>query len=190
MKLKEVDIAERNFLILAESIDREFGGEIPWLKDFSELRLSMNVDHFRNGFIDCVRGFTEPENIVAYALATSDLSETFLGGMLHLPVSPEEFESDELRRIAAELTTNRYSYITCLHMRDVVRGKGHGAALFSEAMTRILSRHPKVWGVVSKEELLPWYEHFGGTTVAHMSGNEDGLALITYDDKTFRKRTF
>ncbi len=188
MRLQKGSLKERTFVLQCNQVLQHFGKyDIPWLRDLHEAMYVTNPKQFVHKFRENMHA-TEQDRIVPYTLVSSDSDRTYLGGMWHFTKSPEVFASSELQEIHTDLESEEYAYMSCLHVRDMFRGKLYGTELFSKALQKITEEYPKAWGVVSEPELLRWYEYFGGEVQNCMSSNEDKLAVVTFEQSTIRKR--
>lgn len=188
MRLQQNSIRERTFVLQCNQVVQAFGKyNIPWLKDLSELMYITNPKEFEIFFKESM-GIEAYDHIIPYTLVSSNSERRYIGGMWHFTKSPEVFESEELENIRKDIEAEKYAYMTCLHVRDMFRGKLYGTELFSKALQTVLKDYPKAWGVVSESELLHWYEYFGGVVQNCISGNSDKLAIVTFDQDTVRRR--
>lgn len=178
MRLITRSLSGRAFLLQFLEIMAEFGGEIPWLEPLQPIRFSTNGTWFRDQLLRALR--QEEERIVPLQFVTSDRPGDFVGGMLHFPVSPEQFRDRENREIQERLTHQGASFISCLQVRDVCRGQGHGRDLLERSLQVLLRSHGRVWGVVSKPSLVTWYASFGFRLCSPRE-NEDKLWILTLD---------
>ena len=174
MRLVKRSLSGRAFAIQFSEILSEFGEIIPWLKPIQSLRYATNGSFFRSE----IESRLGCEDLVPYQFTTHDQSRDFVGGVLHFPVSPEVFSDARNQSIARKLAEEDASYVTCLQVRDVLRGSGHGRQLMERAVNSIPLSHPKVWAVC-EPELVPWYQSFGAR-VLNRQDNSDDLIIIAW----------
>ncbi|MCF7834487.1 hypothetical protein K9M48_00330 [Candidatus Gracilibacteria bacterium] len=186
MKLLEPNIEDRTFLIQFGDIVSEFGQEIPRLKKIENLKYFTDANVFKSELFNTL-GIDHQETISPYILTKDDRGKEYIGGLLSFSQSPEMFTDPNNELVRQELESAKYAYITCLQIRDVLRGGNYGIELLSKAFEKILDRFEKVWGVVSKQELLSYYAYFGAK-IENQIDNNDNLFLITMDRQGFKKR--
>lgn len=174
MILVRRSLAGRAFSLQFNEIMAEFGNLIPWLRAVRPLKYATNGAYFKQE----LRRSLGCEEIVPYQLTTADRSHEFVGGILHFPVSPENFQDRHNKQISATLSNDGAHYITCLQVREVMRGAGHGQDTMERVVRSILKTHPKVWAVC-EPELVPWYQSFGAQ-VLNTKENKDNLSIIAW----------
>lgn len=188
MRLQQNSLESRTFVLQCNQVLHTFGKyDIPWLRNLSELMYITNPKEFETKLLQAM-GSSNLQTITPYTLVTNTKERKYVGGMWRFGTSPEIFESNDLETIRKQLEEEKYAYMSCLHVRDMFRGKMYGTELFSKALQKIMEMYPKAWGVVSEPELLHWYEYFGGKVQNCMNGNEDKLAIVTFDERTIRRR--
>ncbi len=176
MQLVSRSIAGRAFFPQFTEILGEFGEKIPWLRPAQDLRFITNSAYFRRkleSLLGCPEG-----GIVCYQLTAPTEGREYVGGVLYFPHSPERLVDPHNQALVEQLERAGASYISCLQVREVLRGAGHGTELLHKAMKTILRKHPVVWAVC-EPELLPWYQA-GGAAVLNRPHNNDNLALIRW----------
>ena len=186
MKLKTSAIENREFLIQFNDILGEFWREIPRLKKISHTRYITNIEALKQEMFQSLK-LDSSAKITPYMLTTDDKNEEYIWGLLHFSNSPEKFKDKNNEVIKQQLAYENYSYLTCLQIRDVFRGGSSGIRSFSKLMEEILKKFPKIRCVVPNERLITYYKYFGGEIINNMD-NEDNLALIIGDEKSFIKR--
>jgi hypothetical protein len=186
MKLKNPDLKERTFLIQFQDIISEFWNEIPRLKEIKDLKYVTDTEVFKNELFNQL-WLEKTERINSYILTTDDKREEYIWGLLSFSKSPEKFTDLNNEIIKQQLEREKYSYITCLQIRDVLRWPNYWAELFSKSVSEILKEFHKFRWVVSKEKLLPYYKYFWFEPINTIN-NEDGLFILTCDEKSFKKR--
>lgn len=179
MHLVKRRLAGRAFLLQFMELMREFGQVIPWLEPLRTVGYYTNGVYFRDSImrsLDC----REPDEVTPYQFVTSDVSREYIGGILHFARSPEVFVDCGNQALMEQLVAEGFQYITCLQVRNVLRGQGHGTAIMRRALKSILATHNKVWGAVSNPRLLPWYAHLGAH-VRSGTHNEDKLWIVSWE---------
>ncbi|HEY4493128.1 MAG TPA: GNAT family N-acetyltransferase [Candidatus Paceibacterota bacterium] len=160
---------------------KEFGKIIPWLAPLRSIAYSTNARYFRDTFLSEFN--CDEEDIIPYQLTDNDPGEDFIGGIWHFPKSPEKFIDSRNCEVAERLAFERYRYISCLHVRDVRRGKGSGRLIMRSALDSILKNHGSVWGVVSERDLVPWYQTLGAEVLSARQ-NKDNLWIVSWDESS------
>jgi len=187
MRLQQNSLRERTFVLQCVEVLNAFGKyDIPWLRDLHELMYITNPKQFERKFKESM-GIEMDDDVVPHTLVSSGSERNYVGGMWHFSKSPERFESASLKRICKDLETDLYAYMTCLHVRGILQGRRYGTELFSKVLQTIMKKYPNAWGVVSEPELLHWYQYFGGVVQNCMSDNAEGLAIVTFDERTIRR---
>jgi len=186
MKLSNPDLKDRSFLIQFQDIISEFWNEIPRLKEIKNLKYTTNTEVFQKEIFNQL-GLENTEKIKSYILTTNDRKEEYIWGLLSFSKSPEKFTDLNNETIKQQLESEKYSYITCLQIREILRWTNYWVELFSKSVNEILKEFHKFRWVVSKEKLLPYYKYFWFEPINTMK-NEDGLFILTCDEKSFKKR--
>jgi len=179
MILKSVELGERGFLIQFFEIMHEFGGVIPWLDGMDELRFATNGRFFCEELMR--RTGQDDAPIMPFQLVDSDPARTYLGGIIHFPRSPERLVDRRNLAVVERLTHEGASFISCLQVRDVRRGRGIGNTVMTRALRAILRSQGAVWGVVSNPALIPWYRSLGAQVLSPLE-NRDGLWIVHWKD--------
>lgn len=179
MQLVMCDLRDRSFLLQLFTIMHEFGDVIPWLDPLRHIQYWTNAERFRDELLLRL-GCADEGEIVPYQLHAGSDGNDYMGGILHFPVAPERFKDLHNCAIHARLRFEHTSFISCLQVRDMYRGDGHGARIMREALDAILAEHGgRVWGVVSDPRLVRWYEALGGRVLSPAE-NKDGLWIVKF----------
>lgn len=179
MQLTARSLKGRAFLLQFTQIMSEFGREIPWLEPLKTIAFSTNSTYFRDRFL-CSLGCKEAEDVTPWQFVSSDESREYFGGILCFAHSPEKFRDRANQETLELLNHARYRFVSCLQVRDVLRGQGHGNELMKRALRAILARHEKVWGVASNFRLLPWYTSLGAKVHSPWV-NRDNLWIVSWE---------
>jgi len=177
MLLVKQEVGGRAFLLQFQEIMREFGSVIPWLREAHALHFATNGRYFKEQLherIGCPQG-----TIVPYQLVSPDRSRDFVGSILHFSSTPENFQDPACEKLRHELVSRGAAYITCLQVREVKRGSGHGKEIIIRCIGRILREWPVVWAVC-EPELAIWYASLGATILSR-GDNADHLAVISWE---------
>lgn len=169
----------RSFHIQFVEILQEFGDVIPWLDPLKNLRYVTNATHFRDVLLKGLK-CNDPSDITPLQLLTSDRGNEYIGGIVHFTHSPEHFRDSRNQGIQEQLVSQGCQFISCLQIRGVMRGRGYGQQLMQRSLRSILTTYPKIWGVASDPNLLPWYQSFGGTVLSPLE-NKDDLWIIVWE---------
>ncbi|MES2953499.1 MAG: hypothetical protein V4674_02975 [Patescibacteria group bacterium] len=180
MQLVRRGLEGRAFLLQFREIMLEFAHEIPWLEPVRSITYSTNPVYFRDKFLKSV-GCKGKEEITPFQLVTSDASREYVGGIVRFARSPERFSDRRNNEVVERFTHEGYDYVSCLQVRNVLRGEGNGDLLMRRALRSILAAHPRIWGVVSRSELLPWYRSLGAQ-VEQFPDSLDKLSIIRWND--------
>lgn len=178
MRLQPVGLRSRSFLMHFHVILAEFGKVIPWLEGMEELRFATNGEWFSEELLR--RTGQHHGRITPYQFIDEDDARTFVGGILHFTVSPEQLSDRRNNAIVEKITEKGASYISCLQVREPRRTLGTGTSMMTRAIDAILRDHGSVWGVVSNHQLLPWYLSLGGKVLSPLE-NDDDLWVVMWD---------
>lgn len=174
--LVKQEISGRALLLQFQQIMIEFGSIIPWLQNVDLLHFVTSGQYFKRRLyemIGCAQG-----SIAPYQLISSDAERNYIGGILHFTSNPESFLDPVLNKLMKELVLGGASYITCLQVREVKRGCGHGNDILLRSIKRILKKWTVVWAVC-EPNMVYWYKSFGAT-VLNEGKNDDNLAIIAW----------
>ncbi len=164
MRLQQVSLRGRRFLIQFSAIMEEFGGVIPWLASVRELSVVTSGTHFEKQLLERLRQPTG--GITAYQFVGSDRSREFMGGLLHFKRTPERFEDHPNKELVEAFEEEGMGYISCLQVLPNWRGTGVGRDLMTRALNAILQERGAVWGVVSDPNLVHWYRSLGASILS------------------------
>ncbi len=177
MRLQQVGLRGRRFLIQYLGIMEEFGSVVPWLAGMDDLRYATNAAHFRDTLLE--RTAQGDGDITPYQFVLPGRPAEFVGGVLHFTYSPERLRDPRNREAAERLVSEGVHFVSCLQVRHELRGQGIGDVMFRRAIATILSEKGAFWGVVSDPRLLPWYRSLGVQTPSPCN-NRDGLWIVHY----------
>ncbi|OGG79365.1 hypothetical protein A3A39_01985 [Candidatus Kaiserbacteria bacterium RIFCSPLOWO2_01_FULL_54_13] len=162
------------FRLQFAAITAEFAERIPWFQKVGNLAFATNPVYFLHrllGELDC--------HVTPYQIITVNPAEEFVGGVLHLSRSPEEFKDSRNTEIAKRLETGGRGYLTCLQVRPPFRGVG-SLRVMRAALKSVLKEKGPAWGVISDRNLLRWQmRHFGATLCSPLV-NDDGLWIVSF----------
>ncbi len=167
-------MTDRTFLLQMFAILREFGQEIPWLSSCEDAIWYTQQEAFRDRILWGLGMGSEQ----IHPLTLLDKDHQYLGGILHFTNSPERFRDPKSVATQRRLENQGYSYLTCLQIRDRFQGRGLGRNLMLQTLSTIHQLHPKVWAVVSHNELVQWYISLG-FTIEQTPDTKDGLWVIS-----------
>ena len=187
MQLISRSLRGRTFLIQFIEIMREFGAEIPWLEPLQNVAYATNAVYVRDRLLRAF-GCQDSSEVTPYQFVTSDESREYVGGIVHFAQTPEVFVDRENQGIAEHLAHEDFHYISCLQVRGVWRGQGQGSELMRRALAAILRTHPRVWGVASSFQLLPWYASFGGR-IWSPRHNADNLWIVSWQRESTENKS-
>lgn len=179
MLLIQRNLTSRTFLLQFNEITTEFGSVIPWLHPLKDVAFSTNSSYFRDRILLGLK-CKEENDFTAMQFVSSDTSREYIGGIIRLINSPEKFKDFKNIEVQEKLKHENYNYISCLQIRKVHRNVGKGNALMTKALQVLLLEYKKVWGVVSNENLIPWYISLGATLKSPIS-NKDKLWIISWE---------
>lgn len=175
MRLIQRKLSGRAFLLQFMSVMEEFEEEIPWLEPLPH---ATNGSYVRDRILQHFRCKDESE-VIAMQFVTSDRPGFYFGGIIRFVRSPEIFLDTRNQEINERLSHLGYQFISCLQVREVHRGAGHGRAIMTKALRVVLSEHQKVWGVVSNPDLVAWYQSLGANVLSPRE-NKDDLWIVSW----------
>ncbi len=186
MQLQKLSVEDRSFLIQMNEIEREFKNHIPWFNKIKDLKYFTDTDELKPKILETLQ--LDPSvQIDPYILTADTRWKEYVWSILNFSSSPECFLDPNNEIIRQQLDSEKYTYLSCLQIRDVFRTWRVGVELLSKTLHQIFQTIPKVQCVVADERLLSYYKYFGGEIVNEMV-NKDHLYIMTCDQKDFIKR--
>ena len=181
MRLEQVDLRSRSFLLQFFEVMSEFGNIIPWLEYLKTIKYSTNAEYFRDQVLKLLRCQDE-HDILPYQLIGNKPERDFFGSIIHFKKSPERFRDFKNIEIMEGLEQQGYDYITCLQIRGQYRRQGWASVLLNGVMKKIIDQRQSVWAVLSdyNKDLYPY---LSGATLRSPENNLDKLWIITWDRK-------